>query len=240
LSSPSFFQQRKNTPAAAGPEQKNLASGDVPLIQDPGNKRTDHQDETPTEKSRIRILSEKDIQSPALIDYLHSRQIPVELAREHCREVDFELYGKKITALGFPNRSGGFELRNPNFKGSSSPKDVSFIDNRTEEIAVFEGFFTFLSFKVVNINHDAPLTNCLVLNSLSFFEKSRPLMEKYSQVHLILDNDTAGKKATMQALQWSDRYFDRSDFYAHHKDLNEWLRDHVPRQSQSHRQSRHR
>jgi hypothetical protein len=49
-------------------------------------------------------------------------------------------------------------------------------------------------------------------------------MEKYNQVHLILDRDTAGRSNTAQALQWDrDKYIDRSDFYQGRKDLNEWL-----------------
>jgi hypothetical protein len=99
---------------------------------------------------------------------------------------------------------------------------------------VFEGFFNFLSFCTVNKNLTAPLSNCLVLSSLSFFEKSRPLMEEYRQVHLILDRDSAGKNWTKQALQWDgDKYIDRSDFYQNHKDLNDWLIHHQPSQKQS-------
>jgi hypothetical protein len=94
----------------------------------------------------------------------------------------------------------GMSYASENFKGSSSPKDVTFIDNRTDDVAVFEGFFSFLSFCTVNKNLTAPLSNCLVLNSLSFFEKSRPIMEQYKQVHLILDRDTAGINCTKQAL----------------------------------------
>lgn len=81
--------------------------------------------------------------------------------------------------IGFPNNAGGFELRNRYFKGSSSPKDVAVIDQNCKQIAVFEGFFNFLSFQAIHKNKEQPLTNFLVLNSLSFFEKSRTLMEKH-------------------------------------------------------------
>jgi len=154
---------------------------------------------------------------------------PLNIADRFCREVDFLLYGKKHTVIGFPNKSGGYELRNEHFKGSSAPKDITFLDNRTEGIVVFEGFFSFLSFQTINKNLQAPLTNCLVLNSLSFFEKSRPLMAKYHKIHLLLDRDTAGRNYTTQALRWNpDKYIDRSEFYERRKDLNEWLlhRDH--------------
>jgi hypothetical protein len=126
--------------------------------------------------------------------------------------------------IGFKNNAGGYELRSENFKGSSSPKDVTFIDNRTDDVAVFEGFFSFLSFNIVNKNQTALLSNCLILNSLAFFEKSRPLMDKYKQVHLFLGQDIAGIKHTRQALEWNkEKYIDRSDHYENHKDLNDWL-----------------
>jgi DNA primase len=172
---------------------------------------------------KIKIISAKEITSDALKNYLAKRAISIEIANCFCKEVAFTLYNKNYIVLGFPNRSGGYELRSEHFKGSSSPKDVSFIDNKTENIAVFEGFFSFLSFQTINKNQEAPLTNCLVLNSLAFFEKSRPLMEQYQQIHLLLDNDSAGKTYMAKALQWSSKYIDRSDFYKHHKDLNSWL-----------------
>jgi DNA primase len=184
--------------------------------------------------SKIVVLDSRPLAANELLNYLNKRCIPLEIASRFCKEVDFLLYGKKHTVIGFQNNVGGYELRSENFKGSSSPKDVTFIDNRTDDVAVFEGFFSFLSFCTVNKNLTAPLSNCLVLNSLSFFEKSRSLMEQYSQVHLILDRDTAGISCTKQAFHWNaDKYIDRSDFYQHHKDLNQWLIHH--RQSQEQR-----
>ncbi|HEY9256509.1 toprim domain-containing protein, partial [Chitinophaga sp.] len=167
------------------------------------------------------------------------RCIPVEIASRFCKEVDFLLYGKKHTVIGFQNNAGGYELRSENFKGSSAPKEITLVDNHTEQIAIFEGFFSFLSFCTINRNQQAPLTNCLVLNSLSFFEKSRPLMEQYKQVHLILDRDTAGVNHTRKALQWDgNKYIDRSDFYHNRKDLNDWLIQHHQSQRKSQRISR--
>jgi hypothetical protein len=180
-----------------------------------------------TTDTKIVVLASRPLESDGLLSYLKKRCIPLEIANRYCREVDFLLYSKKYTAIGFENKSGGYELRTEDFKGSSSPKDISLIDNKTENLAVFEGFFSFLSFATINKNQLAPLTNCLLLNSLSFFEKSRPLMESYSQVHLLLDRDHAGTKCTKLALNWNgDKYIDRSDFYQGRKDLNEWLIHH--------------
>jgi len=123
---------------------------------------------------KIIVLDARPLAAKSLIDYLESRKIPLDIAARSCREVDFSLYGKRQTAIGFPNRSGGYELRSEQFKGSSSPKDISFFDNRADEIIVLEGFFNYLSFQTINLNKQAPLTNALILNSLAFLEKSRP------------------------------------------------------------------
>jgi hypothetical protein len=178
--------------------------------------------------SKIVVVNTRPMQSEGLLNYLNKRCIPLEIASRHCREVDFLLYGKQHTVIGFENKSGGFELRNENFKGSSSPKDVTLIDNKTDNLVVFEGFFSFLSFATINKNQSAPLTNFLILNSLSFFEKSRPIMESHRLIYLCLDRDTAGKGWTKQAIGWiSEKYIDKSSFYQGRKDINEWLIHHL-------------
>ncbi|OQP43621.1 hypothetical protein A4H97_33780 [Niastella yeongjuensis] len=192
-----------------------------------------------TESSKIVVLDSRQLAAKELLNYLEKRCILLEIANRFCKEVDFLLYGKKHTVIGFQNNSGGYELRSENFEGSSSPKDITFVDNRSDDVAVFEGFFNFLSFCTVNKSLTTPLSNCLILNSLSFFEKSRSLMEHYNQVHLILDRDSAGMNRTKQALQWNhDKYIDRSDFYQGHKDLNDWLIHHQHSQRQSQRQGK--
>lgn len=191
-------------------------------------------------EGKIVIQDLRPLADQSLLNYLDKRNIPVDTASQFCREVDFLLYGKQHTVIGFPNNSGGYELRNENFKGSSSPKDVTLQQGRrSDDLVVFEGFFNFLSFQAINKEKQAPLSNCLILNSLSFFEKSRPLMEEYKTVHLILDRDNAGTNATKKALEWNtgkgDKYTDRSEFYKGHKDLNAWLiyQQYVKEQSRS-------
>ena len=58
----------------------------------------------------------------------------------YCYEVSFTNSDNKKTykAIGFKNNAGGFELRNEYFKGSSSPKYVTYFDNNAKSIAVFE------------------------------------------------------------------------------------------------------
>ena len=58
----------------------------------------------------------------------------------------------------------------------------------------------FLSYQTLHQN-DPPLTNFLILNSLSFFEKSRQMMEEHDKINLYLDRDEAGIKNTQTAFK---------------------------------------
>jgi hypothetical protein len=51
--------------------------------------------------------------------------------------------------LGFQNDQGGYELRNPSFKASVSPKTITTLLNVGQEVAVFEGFFDLFSFQTM-------------------------------------------------------------------------------------------
>jgi len=184
------------------------------------------------EKEKIKVVEEREIASHKLIEYVNEkRKISLDLARQFCKEVDFVLYDKKHTAIGFKNIAGGYELRNEYFKGSTSPKAVTLIENNhSKKCSVFEGFFSFLSFQMLlekdkkfSLHLSNKQTNFLILNSLSFLEKSRQLIEKHEQIHLFLDRAKAGLQATQQTLKWSSKYLDKSLRYKHAKDLNEYL-----------------
>jgi len=208
---------------------KKLASEPLPTFssqQQPAGEK----EETEDPHQRIMITAEREITDPALREYLGQRKIPLVIANRYCSEVDFELYGKKHTAIGFKNDRGGYELRNSYFKASTSPKDITTIRNGAEKISVFEGFFDFLSFQTTLLS-DRDLVrrlpklhgDFLILNSLSFLEKSRELMEKHDRIALYLDRDERGIQKTERALLWSEKYVDESIMYREFKDLNESL-----------------
>lgn len=83
--------------------------------------------------------------------------------------------------------------------------------------------FSFLSFHTFHQISSTNLTNFLVLNSLSFFEKSRHTTEQHQQINLYLDRGNAGLKHLQNALNHSKKYIDKSDLYQGHKDLNDYL-----------------
>jgi len=192
------------------------------------------------EKGKITITDIRNsIELRSLQEYVSLRKIPLTIANHFCREVDFLLYGKKITAIGFKNSTGGYELRNAHFKGSSSPKEVTlFGKDFSKSILLFEGFFDFLSYQTIHqrklILLPKQQPNFLILNSIGFIEKIKPGLEKYPSVHLYLDRDNMGLSVTKDLLAMGSKYQDKSQLYKNHKDLNEYLiKEHL---DQSHSQ----
>ncbi len=180
----------------------------------------------PARELSIKIIAAKQpILDLMLCSYLKHRRIAKNIADKYCHEVAFKNADKETTykAIGFKNNAGGFELRNEYFKGSSSPKYVNYLDNQSNRIKVFEGFFDFLSYQTIQQNQGQSLTNFLILNSLSFFERSLLLMEKHQSIHLYLDHDEAGRKYNSLALKRSEKFHDESKLYRGYKDLNEWV-----------------
>lgn len=201
----------------------------------PGPRQEVEKNTLQNEGGRIIIRSQSELSDPALIRYLKSRGIPLQVARQYCCQVVFELYEKRQMAIGFKNEAGGFELRSAHFKGSSSPKRPVLHQHESgdpaKELTVLEGFFSFLSLKTLeNVRPDLiqkiteNKTDYLILNSLAFFEKSRGQMEKYEAINLLLDRDKMGLATTGKALIWSPKYRDKSGFYEQHKDLNDFLK----------------
>ena len=81
---------------------------------------------------------------PALIKYLEERCIDIETARTVCKELHFDTRGKHYFGIGFPNIAGGYEIRNPFFKGCIAPKDIShfYAEEPKNVCFVFEGSWT--------------------------------------------------------------------------------------------------
>lgn len=183
--------------------------------------------------NHIIITGEKALSNPVLLQYARSRAIPAELITKYCNEISYSNGGKNYFAIGFKNDLGGYELRSKYFKGSSSPKGMTHYKNGNIEIAVFEGFFNFLSFQKLQQNKSLPKTDFLILNSLSFFERARPIMEAYKEANLYLDNNVAGQKFTAYALSLNSCYEDRSSLYENHEDLNDFLKSQPDESSQA-------
>lgn len=55
----------------------------------------------------LQVIKVKEIQHPALIQYLRSRGISVSIAKLFCKEVWYKYNGKTHFSIGLPNSSGG-------------------------------------------------------------------------------------------------------------------------------------
>ena len=169
------------------------------------------------------ILSDASLRHPALVGYLASRGIVPSVAA-FCREVRYEVNGCAFFAVGFRNDAGGWELRSARFKGGSSPKHITTIDNRSDTVIAFEGFMDFLAY--LSLKHPERLRiDAAVLNSVVNLPKAVPFLSRHPVIHTFFDNDEAGRKATADLIRLCPRneVIDQSSFYSGHKDVNDYL-----------------
>lgn len=174
-------------------------------------------------EGKLKIVKDVPLSSTSLLRYLEERKIPLEIASQFCSEIRYETNGKNYYGIGFKNNSGGYEIRNPYAKISSSPKDITSINNGAKVVAVFEGFIDFLSFKATTKNLPEKDQDFVVLNSVYFFERARPFMENHQSIQLYLDRDSTGINCTQRALSLSTKYKDESHLYKNFNDYNDYL-----------------
>lgn len=183
---------------------------------------------------RITIISETDLTSRSLINYILSRKISLNIARKYCKEVHYSINGNKYYAIGFKNNQGGYVLRSPGsaknkgFKGCTS-QYFTFINNNQPVCFVFEGFFNFLSqltiWELMGKSH-SQYANYIILNSVCNALKIQNMLCTYFMIYSYLDNDPAGDKTTdlLRSL-CSNIFLDCRIFYADYNDLNDYLKD---------------
>ncbi|WP_418383172.1 toprim domain-containing protein [Alistipes finegoldii] len=183
---------------------------------------------TPTVPA-LRILSDTPLQHAALIGYLRGRGIDPAIAATYCREVRYTINGKTYFAIGFCNDAGGWELRSEHFKGGSTPKHITTIDNGSNTILVFEGFMDFLSYLTLKKAEQLRI-DAVVLNSVVNVGKAIPFLQRHRAVHTFFDNDEAGRRATAQVQQLAPavEVVDQASFYREYNDLNDYLKSRQP------------
>jgi hypothetical protein len=163
--------------------------------------------------------------SPALISYLKQRNISLSLAKKFCVEMQYKFQGRTYYGIGFKNDLGGYEIRNPFYKNSSSPKGITTIKNSHKKVAVFEGFFDFLSFTSLHATLPVNTYSYCILNSLSFFESAAGFISAHQDQYFFLDNDKAGRNCRRVAMKLYPNAVDCSRLYKGFKDMNEWWSD---------------
>jgi hypothetical protein len=159
--------------------------------------------------------------NPSLLTYLNERSINIDIARLHCKEVHYSVNGKSYFAVGFKNDAGGYELRNKYFKGCTS-KDITTAKRGSNTCQIFEGFMDYFSFLTLK-KWQLSKADIIVLNSLNNLAKVKNSLNAYGSIATFLDNDDAGKRAVQKLKSCYRNVTDQSEFYASHKDLNDYL-----------------
>lgn len=174
-------------------------------------------------------LKVHDLTHPALLRYLQGRGINIELTKKECKELHFTHNSKPYFAIGFPNRAGGYEVRNSFFKGCIAPKDITHIQQKGKPrntCYMFEGFMDYLSFLTLRqrSHSDLDKQDYMILNSVSNLSKALYPLGNYEKIHCFFDNDKAGIE-TVQKLckEYGSHVRDASHIYSGHKDLNDYL-----------------
>ena len=163
-----------------------------------------------------------------LINYTIERKISLNVVKKYLQEIHYTTKGKQYKALCFKNDSDGYVLRNRYIKMNIGKTDITTIiendyayiilnsvvnikkgidkglallkENKALKIAFFEGFFDFLSYKMIAKDRIPEGT-----------------------VGIFLDNDVTGDIALIEISKTFNFYVDYRAFYRHHKDLNSFI-----------------
>jgi hypothetical protein len=173
----------------------------------------------------LELLRSGPVHARSLRTYLKQRGIDPALAAGDIKEVHYRVDDKEYFALGLANDSGGFELRNPFWKGSLGRKDITTISGDADRVSVFEGMFDYLT--AVQLAGGKMDETAIVLNSVSLADRAIARIRELGtrSVQLYRDRDAAGE-ALLQ--KFRDRLpdvaiHDASDSYGQFDDLNAWF-----------------
>ncbi|MCH8294232.1 toprim domain-containing protein [Candidatus Poribacteria bacterium] len=186
--------------------------------------------------SGIEIHKVQPLQNRALIGYLRKRGISRSTATPYLKEIYYTRRKKNYFALAFPNDSGGYELRNPYFKGVDGTKEISVLKQidwlvkrktgvKPFAVTVFEGFMDFLS--ALTYYQKEITTPVIVLNSVAMRNRAVETITEMQakKVYLYLDRDKSGRDLTcyFKKALLGIAVLDKSDLYAGEKDFNAFL-----------------
>ena len=169
----------------------------------------------------MELIGVQAVKHPKLLLYLTERGLQRSDASLFLSEVYYRVSEKCFFALGFQNDAGGWELRNPYFKGCFAPKAITTIKGTdSHKLQLFEGFMDFLSWRKL---HPEVQADSIILNSLTLLPKLIPTLHPYPIIESLLDNDEAGDRATKQLFDAGLPVKDMRACYAPYKDINEYL-----------------
>ena len=182
----------------------------------------------------LSVYSSGPVRSGELIEYAASRGISREIFSAYCCEVTMRSGRRFYPYIGFPNSDGGYVLRSHQGKRCTSAfptfistEGVLCSSPSSGRVAVFEGFFDFLSLLQL-CGRTVPDCDVCVLNSVTNLDKALPFILSHGYVETYLDNDEAGRKATERiragVLARTGRMDDMACHYSGFNDVNDYLK----------------
>lgn len=173
--------------------------------------------------SKMEITNTCPIRHGALFKYVKDRGISQKIASKYLKEIHFKRGNQRGFAVAFENDKGGYEFRNPFFKGSTAPKWITtFPVVNSTTVDVFEGFFDFLS-SLEFFGLLTPRNTTIVLNSVSHTKSVLDSLKTYKMANLYFDNDSAGERAKELIKSTGIKVIDGSKYYQGYKDFNEYI-----------------
>jgi hypothetical protein len=163
-------------------------------------------------------------ENSAITSYLKGRGI-FEIGKDLLHEVYYVVKDQKggqkhFFSAGWQNENGSWEVRNKYFKGCLGLKGITFIQGNPKNVAVFDGFFNYLSWRAENEGADQSI---LVLNTLSLLNAGIAKAREFSSIDIYFDRDATGhiaSKTLKNALSYAS---DRSAVYHGFNDYNDKL-----------------
>ena len=181
--------------------------------------------------NQLTITKTKPLENMALIDYMKKRVINTDVAKRYVFETYYKVNNKSYFWVSLKNDSGWLELNNKYFKWISWTKDITTIDNNSDELVIFEGMMDFLSYASVSKKVD--FKNIIILNSVAMIKKAIKHITNnhYRKIESFLDNDIAWVDATNKLKEYlANRikakdvvYKNKSNLFKKHKDFNDYI-----------------
>jgi hypothetical protein len=161
----------------------------------------------------------------AITEYLQERciwNVAAGLLKEIYYYVEDEKKLRKyFFAAGWQNEFGAWEVRNKYFKGCLGHKAMTYIPGDERQLVIFEGYFNYLSWRVLNKTSCASV---LILNSLSLLQAAMKKAADFIRIELYFDRDQAGHRASKEFIQSLKQAKDLSAAYVGFNDYNDYLK----------------
>lgn len=169
------------------------------------------------------IIKVTELSNVNLIDYLKTRKMNIEFAKQLLFQVHYSFQsGKEYYGIGFMTDFGTFEIRNKFFKGCLGKKAITTINNNSDVVSIFESWSDFISY--VTLKTIIPNEDFIILNSTSLVKKVYELIINHKTIKVFFDNDNGGNRAfNLLQENCKTEIIDKRIHYENYNDLNDFL-----------------